>query len=85
MIVVAVRTTDRPCWIQALVNGETVHEETVPPGTALHYHATRTFELRLGDAGAVVLTVNGERVPTGGAGAVADLSFALRDGRVVRV
>lgn len=84
-IVAVVRTTDRPSWMQVIVNGRTVHEKTVPPGIVLRYSATRTFELRLGDAGAVVLTVNGKKVPTGGSGAVADLSFAVRDGRVVRV
>jgi len=84
-IVAVVRTTDRPSWVQAMVNGRTVHEKTVLPGIVLRYSATRTFELRLGDAGAVVLTVNGKKVPTGGSGAVADLSFAVRDGRVVRL
>jgi len=83
-IVVVLRTRDRPSWIQATANGAVVREETVPADTRLRFHATRTFELRLGDAGAVVLTVNGRSVPTGGSGAVADLSFALRDGRVVR-
>ena len=67
------------------MNGQVVHEKTVLPGITLHYVATRRFDLRLGDAGAVVLTVNGRRVPTGGSGAVADLSFVLRDGRVVRI
>jgi hypothetical protein len=84
-IVAVVRTTGRPSWVQAMVNGRTVHEKTVLPGIVLRYSATRTFELRLGDAGAVVLTVNGKKVPTGGSGAVADLSFAMRDGRVVRI
>jgi cytoskeleton protein RodZ len=80
-----IRTTDRPSWIQAMVNGVIVAEETVSAGTRLRFDATRTFEIRLGDAGAVVLTINGKSVPTGGGGAVADLSFDLRDGRVVRV
>jgi hypothetical protein len=68
-----------------MVNGVIVAEETVSAGTRLRFDATRTFEIRLGDAGAVVLTINGKSVPTGGGGAVADLSFDLRDGRVVRV
>jgi hypothetical protein len=79
------RTGDRPSWVQVTVNGAVVREETVPAGTTLRFQATRTFEIRLGDAGAVVLTVDGKRVPTGNAGAVADLSFALRSGRVVRL
>ena len=79
------RTTDRPSWVQVTVNGTVIREQTVPAGTTLRFKATRTFEVRLGDAGAVVLTVDGKRVPTGSAGSVADLSFALRNGRVVRL
>lgn len=84
-IAVVLRVPDRPSWIQATVNGTVVREETVPAGTTLRFDATRTFEIRLGDAGAVALTVDGKSVPTGGDGSVADLSFVLRDGRVVRV
>jgi cytoskeletal protein RodZ len=83
-MLVMMRTRGRPSWIQATVDGTVVREETVPADTTLRFHATHTFEIRLGDAGAVLLTVNGKSVSTGGAGAVADLSFALRDGRVVR-
>jgi hypothetical protein len=42
------------------------------------------FSVRLGDAGAVVLVINGEQVPTGSAGAVADLAFTIQDGHVVQ-
>jgi cytoskeleton protein RodZ len=83
-ILAVIRTTTRPSWVQANVNGSVAEEATVPAGTVLRFRATRTFELRLGDAGAVVLTVNGEHVPTGTGGAVADLSFALQHGRVIR-
>jgi hypothetical protein len=78
------RTTDRPSWVRVEVNGKVVQETTVPPGETLRFEATRTFGVRLGDAGAVVLVINGGRVPTGGAGAVADLAFTVRDGRVVQ-
>ena len=84
-IVAVMRTADRPSWVQVTVNGAVVREQTVPAGTTLRFKATRTFEIRLGDAGAVVLTIDGKRVPTGSAGAVTDLSFALRNGRVVRL
>jgi hypothetical protein len=83
-ILAALRTTDRPSWVRVEVNGKVVQETTVPAGQTLHFEATRMFGVRLGDAGAVILMINGERVPTGGAGAVADLAFTLRDGRVVQ-
>jgi hypothetical protein len=82
-ILATLRTTDRPSWVMVEVNGKVVREATVPPDQTLRFDASRTFSVRLGDAGAVVLMINGERVPTGGAGAVADLSFTIRDGRVV--
>jgi hypothetical protein len=83
-ILAVLRTTDRPSWVRVEVNGKVVQEATVPPGETLRFDATRTFSVRLGDAGAVVLVIDGERVQTGGAGAVADLTFTIHDGRVVR-
>ena len=83
-ILATLRTTDRPSWVRVEVNGKVVRETTVPAGETMRFQATRMFSVRLGDAGAVVLVINGERVPTGGAGSVADLAFTIRDGRVVQ-
>jgi cytoskeleton protein RodZ len=83
-IVATLRTTDRPSWVRVEVNGTVVQEATVPSGQTLRFRATQTFGVRLGDAGAVVLLINGRRVPTGSAGAIADLAFTIRDGRVVQ-
>jgi hypothetical protein len=77
-------TTTRDCWILAVADGEIVLQETVPAGETLELEARRTLDLRLGDAGAVRLVVDGRRVQAGPSGAVADLSFAIRDGEVVR-
>jgi cytoskeleton protein RodZ len=74
----------RDCWILAMADGEVVLQETVPAGETVELEARRTLDLRLGDAGAVRLVVDGRRVPTGPSGAVADLSFAIRDGELVR-
>jgi len=82
---VTVRTTDAPSWIMASVDGSVAAEETLAPGEVRRWHADRTFALRLGNAGAVILTVDGQRIPTGGDGAIMDLSFALRRGAVVRL
>jgi hypothetical protein len=83
-ILATLRTTDRPSWVRVEVNGKVVQETTVPAGQTMRFEATRVFSVRLGDAGAVVLVINGEQVPTGGAGAVADLTFINRDGRVTQ-
>lgn len=79
----AVIELSRDCWILAVVDGETVRQETVPAGETVRLRAERRMELRLGDAGAAELTVNGRSVGTGASGAIVDLAFALRDGRVV--
>jgi cytoskeleton protein RodZ len=81
---VVARTTDAPSWVTATVDGAVATAKTVPAGTALRWRADRTVSLRLGDAGAVIVTVNGRRVATGTRGAVMDLAFALRNGVVVR-
>ena len=83
-ILAILRTTSRPSWVRVEVNGTVVRETTVPAGETLRFDATRMFSVRLGDAGAVRLVINGERIPTGGAGAIADLTFTIRDGRVVQ-
>ena len=80
----AVITTSRDCWILASEDGAIVLRETVPAGETVTLRATRKLDLRLGDAGAARLVVNGRPIPTGDAGDVADLSFTWRDGSLVR-
>jgi cytoskeleton protein RodZ len=80
----AVITTSRDCWILAREDHAIVLRETVRAGTTITLRATRTLDLRLGDAGAVRLVLNGRPIPTGDAGDVADLSFIWRDGSLVR-
>jgi cytoskeleton protein RodZ len=80
----AVITTSRDCWILAREDHAIVLRETVRAGTTITLRATRTLDLRLGDAGAVRLVVNGRPIATGDAGDVADLSFIWRDGSLVR-
>jgi cytoskeleton protein RodZ len=80
----AVITTSRDCWILASEDDAIVLQETVRAGTTITLRASRTLDLRLGDAGAARLVVNGRPIPTGDAGDIADFSFAWRDGSVVR-
>lgn len=79
----AVITTSGDCWILAMEDGSIAVQETVPAGETVILKAARTLDLRLGDAGAARLLVNGRPIPTGGTGEIADLSFAWRDGRLV--
>jgi cytoskeleton protein RodZ len=80
----AVITTSRDCWILASEDDAIVLQETVRAGTTITLRASRTLDLRLGDAGAARLVVNGRPIPTGDAGDVAELSFTWRDGSLVR-
>jgi hypothetical protein len=79
----AVIETSRDCWVLAVVDGTTTMQETLPAGETVTLRADDSLRLRLGDAGAARLHVNGRPIPTGASGAVADLSFAWRDGRLV--
>ena len=71
-------------WIEALADGEVLESgQTFEPGERVVFHAARLLELLLGNAGAVELMVDGDRVPTGGPGDVVNLELRLRDGEVV--
>lgn len=71
-----------PCWIGATVDGERRISRTAAPGERIVLRGDRVVELVLGNAGGVVLRVNGERVPTGARGEVVRLTFRLQDGAV---
>lgn len=71
-------------WIEAVADGVVLESgQTFEPGERVVFHADRLLELRLGNAGAVELVVDGERVPTGGPGDVVSLELHLRDGEVM--
>lgn len=57
---VVLHTVERDVWLRALVDGEQVLTDTLPPGATRTFHGQEQIRLRLGDAGAVELTVNGE-------------------------
>lgn len=82
--VAAVLVLSGPSWIRATVDGEVLMAETLAAGRRERFKAKRTLELRLGSAGAVELHVNGERVVTGAPGEVVDLTFTVRNGRLVK-
>lgn len=57
---VVVETAERDVWLRALVDGDQVMTETLPPGSTETFQGQQQIRLRLGDAGAVELTVNGQ-------------------------
>lgn len=77
------RVTDRS-WVSVTADGENVIRETVDPPRSLTLEADRLLEVILGNGGGVRLRLNGELVSTGQPGEVVRLSFAFRDGEVVR-
>ena len=71
-------------WVEAVGDGEVLQSgTTLEPGERVVYHADHLLELLLGNAGAVELVVDGERVATGSPGDVVRLELRLRDGEVV--
>jgi len=65
-------TTFRLAWIRAVVDGQETFGRIVPAGETIALEATASVTLRLGDAGAVRVRVNGE-----------DRGLAGRDGEVL--
>jgi cytoskeleton protein RodZ len=63
-------------WIQVTVDGLRKDSATFEAGTYKSYYGDERIELRIGNAGAVALTLNGQKLGTlGGPGEVADRVF----------
>ncbi len=66
-----------PSWLRVTVDGNVSIEGTFPAGTTKTFHG-KTALVRVGNAGGVEITVDGKAVGAlGGAGDVAEKSFAL--------
>ncbi len=48
------------CWMRVAVDGEQTFEGTVPAGQSLSFEADEAISLRLGNAGVVLVQLNGE-------------------------
>jgi cytoskeleton protein RodZ len=86
-VILEVRITERPSWIQVTRDGEVVMRKTLEPGTERTFRDRRRLDLVIGDAGAVRVTLNGKRIgPLGGDGQVFTGSaiFAKGKARLVR-
>jgi transcriptional regulator with XRE-family HTH domain len=80
---VVLQANDRS-WVEVHGDGQTLEAGVVlEAGQHAVYRADRRLEITLGNAGGVILDVNGEPVQTGGAGSVVTLAFKLRDGEIV--
>jgi cytoskeleton protein RodZ len=74
--IVAVLQAERAAWISATADGERVLYQVVQPGTIETVRARREIAIRVGDAGAVHLSVNGApAAPMGRSGQVRTLTL----------
>jgi hypothetical protein len=71
------------CWLRVTADGQVIQQETVPAGKFITLHAKKRLELELGNAGGVVLRVNGKLRRTGGPGQVVHLAFTWHQGHVI--
>lgn len=65
-------TTVRTAWVRVTLDGERAFERELPPSSRIPLRAERTIAVRVGDAGAVRLTIDGR-----------DLGFLGDEGEVV--
>jgi transcriptional regulator with XRE-family HTH domain len=71
-------------WVEVHGDGQTLEAGVVlEAGQHGVYRADRRMQITLGNAGGVVLQVDGEPVHTGTSGSVVTLAFKLRDGEIV--
>jgi cytoskeleton protein RodZ len=74
--IVAVIEAERAAWIAASADGQRVLYRIMPPGTTETLRARREITIRVGDAGAVRLSVNGgPAAPVGQNGQVRNLTL----------
>jgi hypothetical protein len=72
-------TATRSCWVGLTVDGQS-DSVTLEPGDELERSGTKQIRLRIGDAGAAALVVNGQpQPPLGRNGQVVDRTFSVDD------
>ena len=71
--------TDR-CWLTVLVDGEQVLAQILQPGAVREYSASKSIQVRAGNAAGLIITLNGNELPpSGGRGEVKDYLFTIDD------
>lgn len=77
---VAVTVRGAPSWLRVVVDGETAFEGIHDPGASVTYTGEEEVFLRIGNAGAVHLSVNGEdEGPAGDSGQVVEHRYDAED------
>jgi hypothetical protein len=70
--------TTQACWLSVTVDGKRVVYDTLPKGAVREFHAEREINLRAGNAGGLVATIDGKPLGTlGQIGQVQDRVFAV--------
>ena len=70
--------TTQACWLSVTVDGKRVVYDTLPKGAVREFHAEREINLRAGNAGGLVATIDGKTLGTlGQVGQVQDRVFAV--------
>ncbi|HEY5095283.1 MAG TPA: helix-turn-helix domain-containing protein [Candidatus Eremiobacteraceae bacterium] len=70
--------TTQACWLSVTVDGKRVVYSTLPKGAVREFHAEREINLRAGNAGGLVATIDGKPLGTlGQVGQVQDRVFAV--------
>jgi cytoskeletal protein RodZ len=70
--------TTQACWLSVTVDGKRVIYDTLPKGAVREFHAEREINLRAGNAGGLVATIDGKTLGTlGQVGQVQDRVFAV--------
>ncbi|HEU4687919.1 MAG TPA: RodZ domain-containing protein, partial [Vicinamibacterales bacterium] len=75
----------RDVWIRTTIDGRTDGGRTLAAGESIDVSAEQSISLRVGDAGAVVVSVNGEKRPLGRDGEVVTRTFVAESAAPVRV
>jgi hypothetical protein len=70
---------DRRVWVRVIVDGERVIERELAAGTRIPLQADRAIVIRVGNAGALRLTINGtDRGPLGDEGEIVTRTFTAQ-------
>jgi cytoskeleton protein RodZ len=81
-VVLTIRVTERPSWIQVIRDGEVLVKRTLGAGTERTFRDRRRLDLVVGDAGAVRVILNGKRIgPLGDDGQVFTGSAVFNRGK----
>jgi len=69
------------CWLRLRDRGESVYEDTLRKGEIREFEGLETIDLRIGNAGGLIITLNGLELPAmGSSGQIVTKHFSIADG-----